>query len=163
MHLVNTNRRSHARPNHLLGRSRSRGVTLVEILVTVVITSVGLLGVAALQLSTLRNNFDSTIRTQASVFAADIVDRMRANRIAALAGQYNIAITAAAPTTPANRAQFDLFEWKAAVAGQLPSGRGSIAFDAATNVATVVIDWSERGAEGATTASTIAFTSTTQL
>src|SRR5687768_7965049 len=99
----------HSRPAH--GRrafneaNRSDGMSLIEVLVTLVIISVGLLGVAALQLATVRNNYDAFVRSQAAVLAGDVLDRMRANRRAALNGDYRInfdqAITA--PTTAAER------------------------------------------------------------
>jgi type IV pilus assembly protein PilV len=54
-------------------------MTLVEVLVTLVLISVGLLGVAALQLTTLKNNQESYVRSQAAMLAADILDRMRSN------------------------------------------------------------------------------------
>ena len=75
-----------ARRNHpmtVLKRSlahRSRGFTLVEVLVALVVLSIGLLGVAALQLTSLRSNHSSAMRSQATFLAYDIIDRMRANR-----------------------------------------------------------------------------------
>ncbi len=56
-----------------------RGFTLLEVLVSLVIFSIGLLGLAALQLVSLRLAGDSLLRTIAAVQANDIVDRMRSN------------------------------------------------------------------------------------
>jgi len=63
-----------------MARSGARGFTLVEVLVTVVVISVGLLGIAALQTTSLRSNHESYLRTQATAFADDIIDRIRSNR-----------------------------------------------------------------------------------
>jgi len=59
--------------------SRQRGFTLVEVLVTVIIMSIGLLGVAGLQLASMRSNHSAYLRTQATLAAYDLVDRMRAD------------------------------------------------------------------------------------
>lgn len=120
-----------------------RGMTLVEVLVTLIIMSVGLLGVAALQLTSLRNNYDAYTRSQAAVLAADILDRMRANRSAAISGTgYTVALgTYNSNTTQAER---DISAWKATLAQQLPVGDGDIARDPATGIVTIRIQWSER-------------------
>ena len=70
----------------------ANGFTLIEILVTLVIISVGLLGIAGLHSMSLRNNFDALIRSHASALADEIADRMRSNRTRALAGDYNVAL-----------------------------------------------------------------------
>jgi type IV pilus assembly protein PilV len=115
-------------------------MTLIEVLVTLVIISVGLLGIAALQLTTVRNNFDAFVRSQAAVLASDMLDRMRANR--RQAATYVFAVGAAAPTnTPAG---VDINQWRNTIAAQLPNGVGGINFDAASQVVTITIQWGER-------------------
>lgn len=129
------------------------GMTLVEVLVATVIISVGLLGVAALQITSLRNNQNSAFRTQATALAQDIIDRMRANRTFALNPNYayNVAIgTAITLGTTPTRAQSDLSEWKTAVQAQLPPTPNGTTADGSVNVnangiATVTIQWGERG------------------
>jgi type IV pilus assembly protein PilV len=56
-----------------------RGFTLVEVLVTIIIMSIGLLGVAGLQLASMRSNHSAYLRTQATLAAYDLIDRMRAD------------------------------------------------------------------------------------
>jgi type IV pilus assembly protein PilV len=120
-----------------------RGMTLVEVLVTLLIISVGLLGVGALQLTSLRNNYDAFVRSQAAVLSSEIIDRMRANRDAARGGAYNVALGPhTATSTPA---ETDLTAWKAALAAAMPNGDGQVAIDAATLMITVTIQWGERG------------------
>ena len=58
---------------------RQEGVSLVEVLITVVILAVGLLGIAGLQLMSKRSNFEADQRTTASQLAQNLVERMRAN------------------------------------------------------------------------------------
>jgi type IV pilus assembly protein PilV len=119
------------------------GFTLVEILVTLVIISVGLLGIAGLHSMSLRNNFDALIRSHASALADEIADRMRTNRTRALAGDYNVAV--GATRSGATQADADLSAWKARLATQLPNGDGSIVLAAApSRLVTITIQWGER-------------------
>src|ERR1700750_1982034 len=69
---------------------QQRGMTLIEVLVTLVLISVGLLGVAALQLTSLRSNQEAFVRSQASALAGDILDRMRSNQAGTLNGDYAV-------------------------------------------------------------------------
>jgi len=55
------------------------GLTMIELLITLVILSIGLLGMAAMQLTGMRSTNSATYRTQATIFANDIAERMRAN------------------------------------------------------------------------------------
>jgi type IV pilus assembly protein PilV len=132
----------------------NRGFTLVEILVTLVLVSVGLLGVAALQLRTLRANKEAYVRSQASVLAADILDRMRANPLAFRGGAYDVTWDATASTTTGGsidpeelqRATTDLDEWQRAINSTLPgtATEASGQIVRANNVVTVSIRWTER-------------------
>lgn len=124
-------------------KRRAAGLTLIEVLVTLVIISVGLLGVAALQLTTVRNNYDSFVRTQASTLASDMLDRMRANRT--MAADYRVELDE--EDVPDNIAGTDIASWRATLAKQLPRGTGAIAYDEATRVVTVTVQWRERTEE----------------
>src|SRR6266404_3862053 len=73
---------------HRAERIRQRGMTLIEILVAIVVLSVGLLGLAGLQLKGLQVNQGSIYRWQAAMLAEDIADRIRADR--AGAGTYTL-------------------------------------------------------------------------
>jgi type IV pilus assembly protein PilV len=70
-------------------RSRERGVTLIEILVTVLILSFGMLGMAALQTRALQGNQSSIQRSQAIMLSNYILDVMRVDRESAKGGEYN--------------------------------------------------------------------------
>ena len=69
---------------------KSHGFTLIEILLAVVVLSGGLLGLAGLQLTGLKSNHSAYLRSQATILTLDIADRMRANRISAITGAYDI-------------------------------------------------------------------------
>lgn len=127
-------------------RLRQSGMTLIEVLVTLVIVSVGLLGIAALQLTTLKGNQEAYVRSQASILASYIIDRMRANQAGFAAGNYEAAMggTGTAGTTAAT----DLTRWQAEIDRLLPGGAavsgGSVARLGTTSVVTVTLQWSER-------------------
>ena len=116
-----------------------RGATLIEILITVLILGVGLLGVASLQTKSLSFNRDAYHRSQASVLAYDIIDRMRLNRQNIL--QYNIGVADADPAA-GNLPADDVIAWRALLASALPQGLGGIACDA-NDFCTVAVQWYE--------------------
>jgi type IV pilus assembly protein PilV len=120
------------------------GFTLIEVLITVLILSIGLLGLAGLQVSSMKSNHSSYLRSQATILAYDIIDRMRANPNAVTATVTNYVNKAAATPsavaactsvagtcTVANMADTDVNEWRAALAAQLPGGVGVICLDQA--------------------------------
>ena len=117
-----------------------RGTTLVETLVALLVLSIGLLGVAALQVNALQTNLSSHVRSQASVLAYDIADRMRANRAIALSGGYNIAYGATVTGTNIN--QIDLQSWKAALTNTLPTGDGAVSL--VGNIALIRVRWFDK-------------------
>lgn len=133
-----------------------KGFSLIEVLVTIVIISFGMLGVAGVIVNSLKNNNSSYARTQASVLANDIIDRMRANRTTAeLPARPYEFNNLANNVTPSGNAvvMSDLTEWRDALAASMPSGKGSVTMDAATKKVTVVVQWDDsRGSgDGATT------------
>ncbi len=145
-----------------------RGLTLIEILVSLLVISIGLLGVAGLHAYSLRNNFDALLRSNATAFAADIADRMRANRrVATTTDAYVINLDTTPPALEADspRATRDLNEWRAAIAAALPSGVGSVAINGTTRVATITIQWGERrsAADDNDGAATMTFVSQTEI
>jgi type IV pilus assembly protein PilV len=127
-------------------RPRQAGVTLVEILVTVVIISVGLLGVASLHLNSLRSGQGAHTRSQATALANDIIDRMRANRDAAIGNAYVMLMTATPPTTATGLVDKDKKQWLEALAQALPEGDGSVteAMVAGRKYFRITIQWHER-------------------
>lgn len=123
------------------------GFTLIEVMVAVVVLSIGLLGLAGLQITGLRNNQSASFRSTATVLAYDITDAMRANRTDARDGKYEIAMTDAKPTGSATYQQ-DLNNWLSELALRLPAGDGSITV--ASDMVTVTVQWDDtRGASAA--------------
>lgn len=119
-----------------------RGFTLVEVLITLIVLSIGLLGAAGLEITSLRNTHSSYLRSQAVALIDDMADRMRTNMTGVDANQYaNIQTTPSAPdfdcmtdfdnteaagTCSSNDvAEYDTYAWRTAVSQVLPSGAGT--------------------------------------
>ncbi|MBN8766998.1 MAG: type IV pilus modification protein PilV [Thiobacillus sp.] len=147
---------------------KQSGFTLLEILVAMLVMAIGLLGLAGLMTSSMRNNLSASHRTQATWMAYDIVDRMRANRASAVTGAYaspmgvaaNCSAAVPAGTVPVQ----DIAAWKNQLACALPAGNGSIAVDVNTKVATVLIQWDDsRGLQDSANQTVKTFKVETQL
>jgi type IV pilus assembly protein PilV len=121
-------------------------VSLIEVLVAVLVLSFGMLGVAALQATSVRTNQSATLRSMAVSYAYDIADRMRGNpgQVRGTPGIYDIA--AGVATGGSGQAATDLAQWKADLAAGLPSGDGSIAYSAASDQWTISVTWDDTAA-----------------
>ena len=144
--------------NRTAKMQKQRGFTLIEILVAMVVLAIGLLGLAGLQSTALQFTSSAYLRSQATSLAYDMADRMRVNRQAALAGDYDpenlenpppaCAVVALAGTIAAQ----DILAWRNALACTLPLGTGSITRTAGANVFTIVVQWDDsRGKDPAQT------------
>lgn len=141
---------------------RECGFSLLEVMIALIVLSVGLLGIAGLQTFSLQFNHQSYERTQATVFISEIYDRIMANPTAARAGNYdsvsatddsssytgygNCNTTGCAST--AELATYDLFVWKTAIENsKMSQGTGAITranpADATSLVYDITISWVE--------------------
>jgi type IV pilus assembly protein PilV len=139
--------------------NKQQGFTLLEVLIALLVLSIGLLGLAALQTIGLRSNEMASMRTTSTMLTYDISDRMRANPQGIVDSEYVIGSGAVTGTvtdctstdcTTAQMATFDLSQWKTAVA-QLPGGLGDITQTAGPPlVHTITVRWDENrtGASG---------------
>jgi type IV pilus assembly protein PilV len=119
--------------------ARSRGITLIEVLVTMLVMSIGLLGLAGLQALMLYQNHSAYQRSQATILTYDIIDRMRTNRNAALNGDYDLKLAADAPTGTSIPAS-ELRAWRTALTDAIPSAASSVDVDNDGKV-TITVRW----------------------
>lgn len=128
-----------------------RGVGLIEVLISVLIMGIGLLGVAAMQATALRNNQSALERTQATIQSYSILDAMRANRTVALAGGYNLARTCTAPGG-GTLAQNDLNLWIESLRttmGDNDGSCGTIVCNDVPDTCRVTVEWDDsRASDG---------------
>ena len=134
-------------------RRGSRGFTLVEVLIALVIMSIGMLGIAGLYLHGIQAGRTSVFRHHAITLAGDIADRIRANPMAGVnyqaAGQDFGCVDGTVNCTATQMAQTDIAVWDAQAANILPAGQVGIVY---TNVANapdtyqITITWSEANA-----------------
>lgn len=143
--------------------SRQSGFTLLEVLVALVVVTIGLLGVVSLYAAGIASTQQSTFATRATVFAQDIADRMRANPDGVAAGVFDaIDHPSDGGEAPANcrtqscaadeLAYFDAYRWDERLSESLPSGSGGLACNDAPcqpdSDYTVTIRWREKMSDG---------------
>jgi len=137
------------------GKKKQGGASMLELLVSLLIFSFGMLGLAGLQVRSLSMSQSSLYRSQATALTDDILDRMRADRDGALINQWNTTLADASSsiaTTPL--AKSDMKDWKATVEALLPDGKASVTM--ASGTVTVTLQWDDtRGREGAQSWTTV--------
>lgn len=124
---------------------RHAGFSLLEVLISVVVLSVGLLGMAGLQANALRNTQSSLQRTQVSMLTHLIFDAMRANR----GVTYSLDKTCEVPDAEGSLAERDIRYWIEKLQANLGDGEQSCGeIDCEDQVCTVRIYWNDsRGTE----------------
>ena len=116
-------------------RTRTRGFTLLEVMIAVLVFSIGLLGVAGMVLASMRGTHTAQNHTQAIVLAQWMGDAMRANPVGVMAGDYVGAAPSAIVTdcsagcTPVQVAALDMETWGTLLAQSLPAGQGTVRCD----------------------------------
>jgi type IV pilus modification protein PilV len=117
--------------------SRQRGVSLIEVLVAVMIFSVGLVGLAGLLIMSTRSNQAAYLRTQVVYLAHNMADRMSANPSAVWDGSYNsnsyptaTSVTTkcdlSSSCTPDDLATHDMQMWSTQLTTFLPTAKATI-------------------------------------
>ena len=148
-------------------KKHQRGFSLFEVLVALVILAVGMLGIARMLLIAHKSNSSNYIRQQAVQSAYNIIDHIRANRQAAISGNYiasNLVLTGTPnpPATPATNcassicsstqlASYDTWYWLTTDVAQLPNGCGAIntTVSGINTLITVTVQWDDSAAQAA--------------
>lgn len=131
------------------GFNTQGGIGLIEVLITVLVLAIGLLGLAALQQASIRNNQSAMERSMGVVQSYSIIEAIRADPDSAKSGRFNITLdgTISGSTFPANT----LTVWRRELKKNLgPDASGSVDCNA-TNCS-VIIQWDDsRGMAGENT------------
>lgn len=150
-----------------------RGFSLLEVLIALLIFSLGLMGLAGLMVVSVKTNHSAYLRTQASFLAQSMADRMRANTgwINAYNGTYDIDTVGSGDCssdgvcTPTLLVTRDKGVWSRQLTDSLPNPNATIACNGATlgtaihrgaapydGLCTFTINWSEASLDRAETA-----------
>lgn len=128
-----------------------RGFSLIEVLIALIILSVGMLGIAGLYVHSMQAGRTSMFRHQAVILAGDVADRIRANPMAAAAyagaGANNSCVNGGVNCTPAEMAAHDIFLWDQQAVDTLPNGAVAVVFDNGVVPPTyqITVSWDEPG------------------
>jgi type IV pilus assembly protein PilV len=149
-----------------LSPARQSGVGMIEVLVAVLVLSIGFLGVAAMQARSLSMNNSSMARSVASMYSYSILDAMRADLVAAQTGAYNGTVTASScPTATGTLADEQLTQWCKQLAinlGASASTQGTIKCTGSQGLCTVVVTYDDSKSLSASTDTSGTQTVTTQ-
>lgn len=138
--------------SHINPRRRTvQGFTLIEVLIALVIMSIGMLGIAGLYVHSMQAGRTSLFRHHAVTLAGDVADRIRANPRAVAAyvaaGANNNCIDGGIDCTPAQMAANDILLWDQQAANTLPNGTVNIVVNNAIVPPTyqITVTWTEPG------------------
>ena len=148
-------------PYPISPRPRNAGFSMIEVLISIVVMSIGLLGLAGLQATGLRNNSGANLRSLATMQVYDMSDRMRANAAGVTAGLYDDISGVGSSTTCAIKvggcstvqmAQFDKYMLNSNNAALLPNGTGTVK-RGATGLFTITVSWKDPANKDGSTSS----------
>jgi type IV pilus assembly protein PilV len=114
------------------------GFTLIEVLVTVILLSIGLLGIVSFQLQLVRSNQEALHSSIAAYLATEAADRVRANLPGVDDNEYDLiteagtdpgCIDSDAGCSGSTLAESDAYEWISTIEERLPNGQGVICKD----------------------------------
>ncbi len=132
-------------------KKHSKGFTLLEVMLALVISAVSLLGLASLQAQSLTFNQTAYIRSQATYFAYDMLEKMRMNKTLANTGSYDLALTdvpnsatcygTGSTCSQSDFAAADKYEWYDNISTALPGGAGSVSRSGTPTIVTIIVQW----------------------
>lgn len=136
-----------------MNRAEQSGLTMIEVLITILVLAIGLTGVLSMEAIAIKTNHQAYLRTQALLQAQEMADRMHANLKGVEDTNYIMSTVPGTPTvncltascTPAEMATFDKWEWYQGNLKLLPSSTASISYNSTDKTYTITINWQEEG------------------
>ncbi|MGI9204301.1 MAG: type IV pilus modification protein PilV [Woeseiaceae bacterium] len=133
--------------------TKAGGFTLIEVLIAMVILSVGMLGIAGLYVTSMQAGRTSILRHNAVTLAGDVADRIRANPRAAASyaladsGVPSACVAAATNCTRDEMASNDIYLWNQQARDSMPNGTVAVVFNNGVAPPTyqITVSWSEPG------------------
>ena len=128
---------------------KQTGFSLVEVLIALIIMSVGMLGIAGLYVQSMQAGRTSLFRHHAVTIAGDVADRIRANPRAGAAyaggGANNSCVATGTDCSADEMAGNDIFVWKDQAQNTLPTGDVAVSYDNSTvpPTYTITVTWNE--------------------
>lgn len=141
--------------NHFRNYALIRGFSMIEVLIALVVLTIGLLAIARLQLGLLASNNGSFLRGQAAIVANDLVDRIHANKDPSSVDAYLLPNPAVPPTNPGfdcrttacatstAMTQSDLYQWYTQAQKSMPSLKAKVVNAGIPPVKTITVMWNE--------------------
>lgn len=136
---------------------RQSGLSMIEILITILILAVGFLGVAGMQLLNLKTVNNTQYRTLATLHAYDMAERMRTNVDGVSGGFYEISTRPSSASscttcTAQQLAEMDAYQWNNQIrvygsspsVADLPNGQGTVANVSGTDFYDITVSWQEQ-------------------
>lgn len=145
--------------------TQAKGFYLLEVLITLLVMAIGMLGIASMLLLAHKTASSSYLKQQAIQASSDIIEKIGANRQAAISGAYTITNLVSSgnpslPTTPAvncissacnatQLASYESWAWLSNLLTFLPNGAGAIStsLSGSNTIVTVTVQWNDTPAQ----------------
>lgn len=139
---------------------RQRGISLLEVMLAMLVLSTGLLGVAALQSTSIRNSQSAQQRAVAITLATSMGERIRANATQALVGGYALSKTCSIPSAGASLISTEVNNWLTEIKSALGRSTdntscGQVVFTAGSQTYTITVYWDDSRATGGSSSASV--------
>ncbi len=131
--------------------TRQRGITLLETMIAVMVLAIGLLGVAGLQTTNLKNSQSAHQRTMAVMLSSSMAERIRANAALAATGVYALSKTCSVLSNAGSIQNVERSQWIAELKlalGSATTSCGEVLYDGNTRTYTIIVSWDDSRALG---------------
>lgn len=132
----------------MISKRKQAGFSMIEVLITILVFAIGMLGIASLQTAGMRLTRDAELTGQASILATSMADRMRGN-ISFTSSYSDVDGTdrtcldegSDTPEPTCSVAEEEMIKWNEEIASVLPAGSGAVTNNLSTY--TITITWTE--------------------